>query len=223
MRFLADESCDYAVVRALRSAGHDVVAVADTNAQAPNTEVADLAASDGRILLTEDKDFGQLDAGSVNAALDRQRIGAALTSAVLYAVVVELVVKHMWEQEHGKTAEHSHDVHRLFRALSSQTQRDVEARYNNCCVEYKASVQAGTQQHDSGAVAVDMANLEEALQWNQGAVKDLKYEMTPRGRSVPTGLFWDSDHVWVVPSAFPNFAIELARWAARNSFKRLTP
>ena len=132
-------------------------------------------------------------------------------------------VKHMREQEHGKTAEHSHDVHRLFRALSSQTQRDVEALYNNCCVEYKASVQAGKQQHGSGAVAVDMANLEEALQWNQGAVKDLKYEMTPRGRSVPTGLFWDSDHVWVVPSAFPNFAIELARWAARHSFKRLTP
>ena len=175
----------------------------------------------GRLLPISQAAIG--DAGSVNAALDRQRIGAALTSAVLYAVVVELVVKHMWEQEHGKTAEHSHDVHRLFRALSSQTQRDVEALYNNCCVEYKASVQAGTQQHDSGAVAVDMANLEEALQWNQGAVKDLKYEMTPRGRSVPTGLFWDSDHVWVVPSAFPNFAIELARWAARHSFKRLTP
>jgi hypothetical protein len=175
----------------------------------------------GRLLPISQAAIG--DAGSVNAALDRQRIGAALTSAVLYAVVVELVVKHMWEQEHGKTAEHSHDVHRLFRALSSQTQRDVEALYNNCCVEYKASVQAGTQQHGSGAVAVDMANLEEALQWNQGAVKDLKYEMTPRGRSVPTGLFWDSDHVWVVPSAFPNFAIELARWAARHSFKRLTP
>lgn len=59
-RFLADESCDYAVVRALRSAGHDVVAVAETNAQAPDSEVADIAVRDGRILLTEDKDFGQL-------------------------------------------------------------------------------------------------------------------------------------------------------------------
>ena len=170
----------------------------------------------GRLLPISQAAIG--DAGSVNAATDR-----GLERRSRYAVVVELVVKHMWEQEHGKTAEHSHDVHRLFRALSSQTQRDVEALYNNCCVEYKASVQAGTQQHGSGAVAVDMANLEEALQWNQGAVKDLKYEMTPRGRSVPTGLFWDSDHVWVVPSAFPNFAIELARWAARHSFKRLTP
>ena len=95
------------------------------------------------------------DAGSVNAALDRQRIGAALTSAVLYAFVVELVVKHIWEHEHGKMAERSHDVHRLFQALSSQTRREVEALYNNCCVEYKSAVQTGKQQHGPGAVAID--------------------------------------------------------------------
>ena len=29
MRFLADESCDFAVVRALRQAGYDVLAVAE--------------------------------------------------------------------------------------------------------------------------------------------------------------------------------------------------
>ena len=60
MRFLADESCDYAVIRALRRAGHDVVAIAEAYAQAPDIEVAALAVSDGRVLLTEDKDFGQL-------------------------------------------------------------------------------------------------------------------------------------------------------------------
>ena len=144
------------------------------------------------------------DAGSVNAALDRQKIGSALTSAVLYAVVVELVVKHIWEQEHGKAAAHSHDVHRLFRALSLQTQRDVEALYNSCCVKYKAAIQVGEQQHGAEALAVDMASLAEALQWNKDAVKDLKYEMTPRGRSVPTGIFWNAETVWVVPKTFPN-------------------
>ena len=163
------------------------------------------------------------DAGSVNAARDRQRLGAALTSAVLYAVVVELVVKHIWEQEHGKTAEYRHDVHQLFQALSLRTQRDVEALYNNCCVKYKAAVQAGKQQLGAGAVAVDMASLEEALRWNKDAVKDLKYEMTPRGRSVPTGIFWNSETLWVVPSTFPNFAIELTRWAAHRSSDRPTP
>ena len=31
MRFLADESCDFSVVRALRAADHDVVAIAEVS------------------------------------------------------------------------------------------------------------------------------------------------------------------------------------------------
>jgi predicted nuclease of predicted toxin-antitoxin system len=58
--FLADESCDFAVVRALRTAGHDVVAVAEISRGAEDSSVVDLAVRQRRILLTEDKDFGQL-------------------------------------------------------------------------------------------------------------------------------------------------------------------
>ena len=60
MRFLADESCDFAVVRALRAAGHDVLAVSEVAPRADDQTVMDLAVRDKRILLTEDKDFGQL-------------------------------------------------------------------------------------------------------------------------------------------------------------------
>lgn len=60
MRFLADESCDFTVVRALRAAGHDVRAVADVSRGAPDEQVIDLALQESRVLLTEDKDFGQL-------------------------------------------------------------------------------------------------------------------------------------------------------------------
>jgi len=60
MRFLADESCDFGVVRALRDAGHDVLAVAELSPRAEDTRVVDLAVRERRILLTEDKDFGQL-------------------------------------------------------------------------------------------------------------------------------------------------------------------
>lgn len=60
MRFLADESCDFAAVRALRAAGHDVAAVCETSPRATDAEVLDLAAREDRTLLTEDKDFGQL-------------------------------------------------------------------------------------------------------------------------------------------------------------------
>lgn len=49
-----------AVIRALRLAGHDVQAVAETRAGSPDEAVAALALVDGRILLTEDRDFGRL-------------------------------------------------------------------------------------------------------------------------------------------------------------------
>lgn len=58
--FLADESCDFAVVRALRSSGYDVVSIAETAPQTADRNVIEIAVHDRRVLLTEDKDFGQL-------------------------------------------------------------------------------------------------------------------------------------------------------------------
>ena len=46
-------------------------------------------------------------ANTNNDALDQQRLGMALTCEVLYPIVVELVLKHIWEQEQGKTAKHA--------------------------------------------------------------------------------------------------------------------
>ncbi len=60
MRFLADESCDFAVVRALRADGHDVVTAAEISPRAEDEALIALAVRERRILLTEDKDFGQL-------------------------------------------------------------------------------------------------------------------------------------------------------------------
>jgi predicted nuclease of predicted toxin-antitoxin system len=60
MRFLADENCDFAVIRALRAEGHDVLSVSDISPRAEDSDVIRLAVGEKRILLTEDKDFGQL-------------------------------------------------------------------------------------------------------------------------------------------------------------------
>ena len=60
MRFLADESCDACMIRALRGAGHDVMAVAQTHQGADDSVVIQLAVDAERVLITEDKDFGQL-------------------------------------------------------------------------------------------------------------------------------------------------------------------
>ena len=60
MRFLADDSCDYALVRTLRRAGFDVLSVSEDAPGAEDSEVIGLALREERILLTEDKDFGRL-------------------------------------------------------------------------------------------------------------------------------------------------------------------
>lgn len=60
LRFLADESCDFAVVRALRAAGFDVLAVSEFMQGSDDRDLIELAYREHRILLVEDKDFGWL-------------------------------------------------------------------------------------------------------------------------------------------------------------------
>lgn len=60
MKFLVDESCDFVVVRALRQAGYDVLAVCEMAPSMADRDVIQLAGKGKRILITEDKDFGQI-------------------------------------------------------------------------------------------------------------------------------------------------------------------
>jgi predicted nuclease of predicted toxin-antitoxin system len=61
VRFLADESCDHSVVRALRAAGHDVRASTELTPAGEDDDIVIAAARDEtRVLLTEDRDFGRL-------------------------------------------------------------------------------------------------------------------------------------------------------------------
>jgi len=58
LRFLADESCDFAVVRALRAAGYDVYAVCEVASRSDDRQLIEQAYREQRVLLTEGKDFG---------------------------------------------------------------------------------------------------------------------------------------------------------------------
>jgi predicted nuclease of predicted toxin-antitoxin system len=60
VRWLADECVDAGLVFRLRGAGHDVVYIAEVASGATDVEVIRRAHNEGRLLLTEDKDFGEL-------------------------------------------------------------------------------------------------------------------------------------------------------------------
>ena len=65
MRFLANENFPGAAVIALRAAGHDVDWVRTSAPGSTDRAVLAWAARDTRILLTFDKDFGELAKGTV--------------------------------------------------------------------------------------------------------------------------------------------------------------
>lgn len=55
-----DECVDAALVARLREVGHDATYVAEFASAAPDVDVIERASTEQRLLLTEDKDFGEL-------------------------------------------------------------------------------------------------------------------------------------------------------------------
>jgi len=60
MRLLADENVPRVAVEALRDSGHDVTWVRNEAAGSSDVEVLEQAAREDRLLVTLDKDFGEL-------------------------------------------------------------------------------------------------------------------------------------------------------------------
>ena len=60
MKFLADECCDIGLVASLRKDGHDVLYVTERKTGVIDDKILSDAYREGRILITEDKDFGEL-------------------------------------------------------------------------------------------------------------------------------------------------------------------
>jgi predicted nuclease of predicted toxin-antitoxin system len=89
VRLVADENCDYSLVIDLRSAGYDVVSIGEHMAGAADETVIDFARSERRLLVTEDKDFGQLvfAAAKENSGVILIRYPALARSALTAAVL----------------------------------------------------------------------------------------------------------------------------------------
>ncbi len=60
MKVIADEGVDKPIVDALRMEGFDVLYILETNQGADDEFILSLANEEQRILLTQDKDFGEL-------------------------------------------------------------------------------------------------------------------------------------------------------------------
>lgn len=60
MRFLADENVPRSVIEGLRTAGFEIASVRDIDPGIADDDVITLAQSNQQVLVTEDRDFGEL-------------------------------------------------------------------------------------------------------------------------------------------------------------------
>jgi len=95
MKLLADEGIDKPIVDKLRNKGFDVIYILETNRGADDDFILAMANTDRRLLLTQDKDFGELVFRLKNAHYGVVLIRLEGYKPALKAeIVLNMLVKH---------------------------------------------------------------------------------------------------------------------------------
>ena len=104
MKFLADENIDKPIVERLRGDGHSLFYVIEMQSGIGDDEVLHLANQEGAVLLTADKDFGELvfRQGRITAGVVLIRL-AGLSPQRKADVVSEALQQHINQLAHNFT------------------------------------------------------------------------------------------------------------------------
>jgi predicted nuclease of predicted toxin-antitoxin system len=111
-KFLADESVDFRIIRSLRNDGYQVEAIVELESGIDDDDVLKLAMELEAILLTEDKDFGEL-----TFRLQKPNKGIILIR--MSGELIERKIKKLKEV----LAEHLNELSGKFTVISSQKVR----------------------------------------------------------------------------------------------------
>ena len=98
MKFLADAGVDRPIVAVLRELGHDVLFIAETHPGVDDETVLRLANQEDRILMTRDKDFGELvfRLKKVHTGIVLNRLHE-LSSEATVTLITQVLAKHSQE------------------------------------------------------------------------------------------------------------------------------
>jgi predicted nuclease of predicted toxin-antitoxin system len=92
LKFLGDENLDWQIVERLRLDGHEVLYVVEMEPGLPDDEVLNLANNEGAILLTSDKDFGEL-------VFRLRRIAAGVVLIRLFGLAPNDILSGSWSEK----------------------------------------------------------------------------------------------------------------------------
>lgn len=112
MKFLADENLDRSVIQKLREAGHEVISVAEMEPGISDEVVLSAANFHEAMLVTEDKDFGEL---VFRRSLVHQGVILLRLAGLPVAAKAELLVEIL--------ATHEHELNGAFAVVTTRTIR----------------------------------------------------------------------------------------------------
>lgn len=111
MKFIADENVDYPIITRLRADGHEVHAVVESSAGITDEQVLEQANQQEMVLLTNDKDFGELVYRDKRYTCGIMLFRLAGLSNLRKAEIVAGVIKeHMGELEKAFTVITPHNI-----------------------------------------------------------------------------------------------------------------
>ncbi len=150
--------------------------------------------------------------------------GSARSVVVLLsAIVVELVVKHVWERCHGREAERTHDLLVFFLGrkgcpdvdiLDQDVRIGIGETYDECCEKYADVLkldQTSGRRRPTRRAQPSMMTLGKFLTWNGRIVVRFKYDLSTGDALAPIGVLWERRDGGNL--SLPNVAVELTRWA----------
>ena len=142
--------------------------------------------------------------------LENHRLQKNIVAHMLCAIIVENTIKILWEMEHNKECEHSHNIHKFYGELSNSTRAELKCMYDKQTVEFAAIEGTINGKKVKLGDIVQLASFEQALQSNAITMRDFKYDNKFQGKtSVIANAIWDAKTIWVLPSGHKPFAVSL--------------
>ena len=148
-------------------------------------------------------------------ARDTYRIQSKFVCHFLYALVLENLIKAIWDLDKRTVCRDTHDISALYKELSTISQREIKDIFDeqlSRLAGWEIADKAG-QKKKLGEV-VPFQSWEEFLGANADIVRDFKYDNKLKGSSSVMGsLIWNSETFWALPPGSPLFATKIFRYA----------
>ena len=143
-------------------------------------------------------------------ARDRHILLSKIVCHFLYATVLEITIKIMWELNNRKECKHNHNICKLYEEIDENGQEKIRKFFDEKVSELDGlEGEMGSKKIRLGDL-VQFGSLEEALKSNEDTMKNFKYDNKFEGKTnAISSTIWNDETLWALPPGYETFAAKL--------------